>query len=82
MLDAAGNPVPTASTNVKIKVRGRGLRFKAVANGDPTNLEPFQKPQMHLFSGKLTVVVERTGRPGRGTVILKSKGIKSKNIRI
>ena len=82
VLDAAGNHVPTADNTVKIKVRGRGLRFKAVANGDPTNLEPFQKPQMHLFSGKLTVVVERTGRSGRGTVILKSKGIKSKNIRI
>ena len=82
VLDAAGNPAPTADNTVKIKVRGRGLRFKAVANGDPTNLEPFHKPQMRLFSGKLSVVVERTGRKGAGTVILKSKGIKSKNIRI
>ena len=82
VLDAAGNPVPTADNTVKIKVRGRGLRFKAVANGDPTSLEPFQKPQMHLFSGKLTVVVERTGHKGSGKLILKSKGIKSKNIRI
>ena len=53
-----------------------------MANGDPTCLEPFHKPQMRLFSGKLTVVVERTGRGGAGTVILKSKGIKSKRIRI
>ena len=82
VLDAAGVPVPTADNTVKIKVRGRGLRFKAVANGDPTCLEPFHKPQMHLFSGKLTIVVERTGRGGVGTVILKSKGIKSKKIRI
>ena len=82
VLDAAGVEVPTADNLVKISVRGRGLRFKAVANGDPTCLEPFHKPQMHLFSGKLTVVVERTGRPGRGKVVLKSKGIKSKRFRI
>ena len=82
VLDAAGVPVPAADRLVKIRVRGRGLRFKAVANGDPTCLEPFHKPQMHLFSGKLTVVVERTGRPGRGKVVLKSKGIKNKSIRI
>lgn len=82
VLDAAGVPVPAADRLVKIRVRGRGLRFKAVANGDPTCLEPFHKPQMHLFSGKLTVVVERTGGEGHGTVILKSKGIKSKRFRI
>ena len=82
VLDAAGVPVPAADRLVKIRVRGRGLRFKAVANGDPTCLEPFHKPQMHLFSGKLTVVVERTVSGGKGTVILKSKGIKSKRFRI
>lgn len=82
VLDAAGVPVPAADRLVKIRVRGRGLRFKAVANGDPTCLEPFHKTQMHLFSGKLTVVVERTVSGGKGTVILKSKGIKSKRFRI
>lgn len=82
VLDAAGVEVPTADNLVKISVRGRGLRFKAVANGDPTSLELFHKPQMHLFSGKLTVVVERTVSGGKGTVILKSKGIKSKRFRI
>ena len=80
--DAAGVEVPVADNLIKIRVRGRGLRFKAVANGDPTCLELFHKPHMHLFSGKLTVVVERTGLGGRGTVVLKSKGIKSKKIRI
>ena len=82
VLDAAGVEVPTADNLVKIRVRGRGLRFKAVANGDPTCLELFLKPQMHLFSGKLTVVLEHTGLGEHGKVILKSKGIKSKKIRI
>ena len=80
--DADGNPVPGADMLVKVKVRGKGWRFKAVANGDPTCLEPFQQPRMHLFSGKLTVITESTGKGGNGTVILKSKGLKRARIRL
>ncbi|MBR3029856.1 MAG: DUF4982 domain-containing protein [Bacteroidales bacterium] len=82
VLDKAGVPVPTADNPVSVRVRGRGLRFKAIANGDATCLESFQNPQMHLFSGKLTVIVERTGKPGRGVVVLSSKGLKKTKIRI
>jgi beta-galactosidase len=82
VLDKAGVPVPTADNPVSVRVRGRGLRFKAIANGDATCLESFQQPQMHLFSGKLTVVVERTGKPGRGVVVLSGKGLKKTKIRI
>jgi len=82
VVDAAGVPVPTADNLIRVKVRGRGARFRAMANGDPTCLEPFQNPQMHLFSGRLTVVAESTGKPGSATVILKSKGLKKTKIRI
>lgn len=82
VVDADGVPVPAADNLIKVKVRGRGARFRAVANGDPACLEPFQEPQMHLFSGRLTVVAESTGRRGPATVILKSKGLKKTKIRI
>ena len=82
VLDKAGIPVPTADNPVRVRVRGRGLRFKAIANGDATCLESFRQPQMHLFSGKLTVIVERTGNPGKGVVVLRSKGLKKTKIRI
>ena len=82
VLDKAGIPVPTADNPVRVRVRGRGLRFKAIANGDATCLESFLQPQMHLFSGKLTVIVERTGKPGKGVVVLRSKGLKKTKIRI
>ena len=82
VLDKAGIPVPTADNSVRVRVRGRGLRFKAIANGDATCLESFRQPQMHLFSGKLTVIVERTGKPGKGVVVLRSKGLKKTKIRI
>lgn len=81
-LDKAGIPVPTADNLISVRVRGRGLRFKAIANGDATCLESFQQPAMHLFSGKLTVIVERTGKPGKGVVVLRSKGLKKTKIRI
>ena len=82
VLDKAGIPVPTADNPISVRVRGRGLRFKAIANGDATCLESFLQPQMHLFSGKLTVIVERTGKPGKGVVVLSSKGLKKTKIRI
>ena len=82
VLDRNGNPVPDADRAVKVKVRGKSVRFRAVANGDPTCLESFQKPEMHLFSGKLTVIVQSTGKAGNSTVILKSKGLKRTRIRI
>ena len=82
VLDKAGIPVPTADNLISVRVRGRGLRFKAIANGDATCLEPFQLPQMHLFSGKLTVIAERTGKPGKGVVILSGKGLKKTKIKI
>ena len=42
-------------------------------------LEPFQNPQMHLFSGQLTVIAERTGE-GPVTVEVSAKGLKSSKI--
>ena len=56
--DKDGNPVPTDSRQVRVRVEGAG-HFKAMANGDPTCLEPFHQPQMHLFNGQLTVIVTR-----------------------
>ena len=56
--DKDGNPVPTDNRNVKIRGEGPG-KFVAAANGDPTSLEAFQKPEMHLFNGQLTVIVTR-----------------------
>ena len=82
VLDAHGVSVPDADMPVKIKVRGKAVRFRAAANGDPTCIEPFHEPLMHLFSGKLTVIVQSSGKAGESTVILKSKGLKRCKIRI
>ena len=73
--DKDGNPVPADSRLVKVKVSGAG-NFKAIANGDPTCLEPFQEPQMHLFSGQLTVLVQSSTQPGDITIEVSGKGVK------
>lgn len=73
--DSKGNPVPDAENLVNIKISGSGS-FKAVANGDPTCLESFRNPQMHLFSGALCFIVEGGPQPGEISVEVTSKGLK------
>lgn len=73
--DKDGNPVPADDRLVKVKVSGAGS-FKAIANGAPTCIEPFHKPQMHLFSGQLTVLVQSGTEAGDITVEVSGKGVK------
>ena len=75
LVDKDGNPVPTDNRLVKVKVSGAGS-FKAIANGDPTCLESFQQPQMHLFSGQLTVLVQSSEAPGEIVVEFSGKGVR------
>ncbi len=75
LTDKDGNPVPTDNRLINVKVSGAGS-FKAIANGDPTCTEPFHKPQMHLFSGQLTVLVQSGTEPGDITVEVSGKGVK------
>ncbi len=75
LTDRDGNPVPTDNRPVNVKVTGAGS-FKAIANGDSTCIEPFQNPQMHLFSGQLTVLVQSGTEPGDITVEVSGKGVK------
>lgn len=75
VVDRRGVEVPFATDEVQVSVKGAG-HFKAIANGDPTCLELFHEPHMHLFAGKLTVIVERDSE---APVKLKvsSEGLKS-----
>lgn len=81
LADKDGNPVPVDDRQIKVKVTGAGS-FKAIANGDPTCLEPFQKPQMHLFSGQLTILVQSGTEPGDILVEVTGKGVKKSTCRI
>lgn len=75
--DRDGNTVPTDTREVIASVSGAG-EFRAIANGDPCSLELFHLPHMHLFAGKLTVIV-RSKANADGPILLKvnAKGLRS-----
>ena len=81
LVDKDGNPVPADNRLIKVKVSGAGS-FKAIANGDPTCLEPFHQPQMHLFSGQLTVIVQSGTVSGEIAVEVEGIGLKKQIIKI
>lgn len=76
MVDKNGNLCPSDSSLVKFYVKGAG-KYRASANGNPCSLDPFQLPQMHLFSGEATAIVQTTDKVGTFSFTAKSKGVKS-----
>lgn len=79
--DKDGNIVPDAEPSVKFKVTGDGS-FRATANGDPTSLRDFNKPEMDLFSGAATAIVKSGDTPGTVTLEAKASGLKAAKISI
>lgn len=77
VVDKDGNIVPSDIREVFASVSGAG-EFRAIANGDPCSLEMFHHPHMHLFAGKLTVIV-RSKANADGPILLKvnAKGLRS-----
>ncbi len=63
LLDADGVEVPTASSPIEFEVSGAGS-FQALCNGDATSLESFTQPTMHLFNGKLVLIVRASKAKG------------------
>lgn len=81
VVDKAGNPVPTATDMVHFKVSGDG-KYRAAANGDPTSLDLFHLPQMPLFSGACTAIVQAGDHPGKVTLTATAKGLRPASITI
>ncbi len=71
VLDKDGNLCPMDSSLLCFKVSGSGS-YRAAANGDPTCLDIFHKPKMHVFNGKLTVIIQSSEKPG--IIRLQAKG--------
>ena len=75
VVDKNGNFCPTATNQLKFKVKGAGT-YKVACNGDATSLEQFHLPTMKLFSGKLVVTVESTTKVGEIQLEVTGKGLK------
>ncbi len=80
-VDKEGNFCPNYNETVKFKVKGSG-KFRAVANGDATCLEMFHLPQMHAFSGQLTAIMQCGEAPGKLTLEVSAKGMKTSRISV
>ena len=81
VVDKNGNLCPDATNQIKFNVRGAGT-YKAAANGNPASLESFQAPQMKLFSGQLTAIVQTEETPGTIYFEASSPGVKSARIEL
>lgn len=79
--DKDGNIVPTDNRNIKFNVKGAG-KFRATANGDPTCLNLFHLPEMPLFSGAATAIVQAGNEPGKMIFEAKAKGVKSAKLEL
>jgi len=79
--DKHGTPVPTADNRVTYRVTGAGS-FEATANGDATDLTPFQSTTIPLFSGAATAIVRSAGVPGELTLRVTSPGLRSATLTI
>jgi beta-galactosidase len=74
VVDSAGRPVPTASSDVKFSVTGPG-RIAGVGNGDPSSHEPDQASSRHAFNGRCMVLVGSTARAGSIVLHATSPGL-------
>lgn len=81
IVDKDGNLCPNDGRLVSLKVKGAG-KYRASANGDPTCLDLFHKPEMHAFGGMLTVIVQSGEKTGEIELQATAKGIKTGTIRI
>ena len=79
VVDKNGNLCPDAQHLIKYSVKGTGW-YRAGANGNPTSLELFHVPQMKVFNGMMTAIIQSNGKSGEVTLTAESKGLKSAKI--
>lgn len=81
VVDKNGNLCPNVQELVKFKVKGAGT-YRAGGNGNSIALDLFHEPQMHLFNGMLTAIIQSTDKPGVITLEAEMKGIPKAKIEI
>ena len=82
VVDKDGNLCPTDGRLASFQTEGKGGSYRASANGDPTCLDLFHLPQMHFFSGKLTVILQASETPGALTLTVSAPGLKSGSLKV
>lgn len=81
VVDKDGNLCPVDNRMIRFKVKGAG-KFRAAANGDPTCLDLFHLPQMHVFNGMLTVIVQAGEEAGLLELQASARGLADGKIQL
>ena len=81
IVDKKGNLCPTDDRQIRFNVTGVGF-FRAAANGNSTSLELFHLPEMKLFSGQLTSIVQTTEEAGGIYLEASADGVESATIQL
>ena len=79
LVDAAGTLVPSERRVSWMKITGPGV-IEAVANGDPTCVEPFQGTRIHPFGGQFSFIVRSTGAPGTIVVEIAAERLRKEKV--
>ena len=74
IVDKDGNLCPNDNRLMTFEVSGAG-KYRASANGDPTCLDLFHEPKMHVFNGMLTIVVQSGESAGEMLLTAKASGL-------
>ena len=72
---------PKADKKIDFSVEGAG-KLKAIANGDPTSLDPFVDSSHTTFNGKCVVVLQPTSSPGKMILKANAEGLEKAAIEI
>ncbi len=81
VVDKDGNLCPLDQRMINFSVKGKG-KYRAAANGDPTNLDLFHLPKMPLFNGQLTAIAQAAEEKGELIFEAKAKGLKTATVEI
>lgn len=81
VVDRDGNLCPNEDGLVEFNVSGAAF-YRASANGDPTCLDLFHEPEMHLFSGQLTAIVQSSEEKGKAVFSAVMQGLPCASLKI
>jgi beta-galactosidase len=81
ILDKDGNLCPLAENLVNFKISGAGT-LRAVGNGNPASLEPFEASYRKAFYGRCMVILQSTNELGMINVTAESDGLTPSTIQI
>ena len=76
VVDAQGQPVPTATHQLTFSVQG-SAELLGVGNGDVKDEDPYFDASHRVWQGRALAVVRSTSRPGKATLTVRADGLPS-----